>query len=158
VKECDGTWPSLTEISKLPRRRQAEKYLTAVSVRYPQQELSPDTVAAYKADFEKLIRDHGLMAFSSALYHATKSTSFFPVLADIVKHIPSQQIRDFSPLTTEDRARIARGEGFGQGEVLGLWKMFTELRRKIGRPLTKAESEALIDEVHERAAKIRAQA
>lgn len=111
-----------------------------------------ENLEAFKADWEKMIREFGLNRFNIGLQRVVMATSFFPSLADIRKHIPTSDPRyaDYKP-SEDDLRRKANGErSYGQGEILALWKMFLALRKKLGRPLTEKEQIALMDELDQR--------
>lgn len=104
---------------------------------------------AFKADWESMIREFGVRRFSLGLQRAVMATSFFPGLADIRKHVPQAIIgNDTWKPSPEDLARRAAGErSYGQGDIIVLWKLFNERRRKLGRKLTATEEEALLAEL-----------
>lgn len=124
----------------------------AVTARFPGSAFERETIIAFKEDWAKMIKEFGINRFSLGLQRAIMSTSFFPNIADIRKHIPVAEIgyTGWKP-TPEDLARKASGERqYGEGDTLALWKMFQEKRavyaKKHGEPMPQM-SEDEIDEM-----------
>jgi hypothetical protein len=133
-------------------KKQVSELLRAVTARFPGSKLAEENLEAFKADWEKLIREFGLNRFNMGLQRTVMSTSFFPSLSDIRKHIPTSDPRysDWKP-SPEDLRRKASGErSYGEGDILALWKMFQAMRKKLGRALTEREQVALVDELDRR--------
>jgi len=139
-------------ISHLPQREQVRIVMASVVSRYPQVELGPENIAAFKSDWLSLLQEIGTERFLVAVERACQSTSFFPVLADIVKHIPPPPaVSTYSVPSAEDRRRMAAGErNYGLRDLQCLAGMHRELSGKVGRPLTRVELDGLIADLDRR--------
>jgi len=133
-------------ISHLSQREQVRIVMACVTSRYPQIELGPANIASFKADWLSLLQEIGTERFLVAVERACQSTSFFPVLADIVKHVPPPPaVSTYSGPSAEDLRRKARGErNYGHSDLKCLAALHRELRSKVGRPLTRVELDGLI--------------
>jgi len=104
-------WPQPGAISQMPHRDQVRLLLDCVCVRYPQVDLGPDTIAAYKADWQQLLREVGTTRFLGGVQRACQASSFFPLVADVARHIPPPPPPStWVGLSDEDRRRQAAGE------------------------------------------------
>ena len=82
-------WPSPGEIKRLRFSEQVRVLFELSLMRYPSAKLPPETVAAYRADWQDLLRECGTQRFLTGVRRACQSTSFFPTLADVAKNIPA---------------------------------------------------------------------
>jgi len=121
-------------------------------LRYPQVELSSQTIAAYKADWTDLLRDVGTGRFLDAVKRACLVSRWFPNVADIVHSTPPPVITNtYAGPTAEDLERKAAGErSYGEPDVRCLSKLLGDLRRKVGRPLTENEVNGLLVDLDRR--------
>ena len=115
-------------------------------LRYPYADLGPGNIAAFKADWIDLLRAIKTERFLIAVQKACQSTSFFPLMADIVKHIPpAQPLPQCSGPTEEDLRRKKAGErSYGLPEVRVLSKLHQTKHAKEKRALIEEEIEGLI--------------
>jgi len=126
--------------------------MEAVARRYPQVELGPENISAFKADWLSLLQQIGTERFLVAVQRACQSTCYFPLLADIVKHVPPPPaVSTYSGPSAEDLRRKAVGErNYGQCDVKCLAAMQRQLRSKVNRPLTDGELDGLIADLDRR--------
>jgi hypothetical protein len=124
-------WPSPGEIKHLRYPEQVKILFGLMQVRFPSAELPDETIEAYRGDWHDLLRECGTQRFLTGLQHACKSTSFFPTLADVARHIPQPTASGYSGWSHEDRARKAAGErSYGKLDVEFLWKLHRAAREK----------------------------
>lgn len=120
--------------------------MKCATARFPGTQLPPESVSAFVADWSQLIKSYGSDRFLTGIRHACESTTFFPVLADIVKHIPPTPVVStlWTP-TEEDRRRQASGERrYGQPDikfVAALHAKTIEKHKRAGRPPRLSEDE-----------------
>jgi hypothetical protein len=131
--------------------------MRAVTARYPGAKLEPDNLEAFKADWAKMIDEFGVNRFNLGLQRAVMSTSFFPSLAEIRKHVPPPIESRWQP-SREDLKRRAAGErSYGEGDILALWKMLIKRYQELGRPLTQAEEYELMNTLDRRKDELQAE-
>ena len=111
-------WPQSTALRALPVREQAKVLMKCVTARFPSTQLPPESVSAFVADWSQLIKSHGTDRFLIGIQRACQSTTFFPALADIVRHIPAPIVSTLWTPTEEDERRKAAGElSYGEPDV-----------------------------------------
>lgn len=103
-----------------------------------------------------MIRQVGIRRFWTGLVRAIQSTTFFPVLADIRKHLPdAESLNEYKGPSPEDLKRKSVGErSYGRADIQELWKMFDKYRAILGRPTTEKERRELLDKLDRRIDKI----
>jgi hypothetical protein len=148
----NASWPQSGAISHFPHREQVRIIMECALLRYPQVELSTETIAAYKADWTDLLRDVGTGRFLDAVKQACFASRWFPNVADIVRSSPPPRTSDtYAGPTAEDLKRRAAGErSYGDPDVKCLFAIHANLRAKVNRPLTENDENGMINELDRR--------
>lgn len=149
TNDYSATWPRSEEIKSLQSREQVTILLERLRLFYPQAELPRESIAAYKGEFERLLRESGTARLLAACQQAVRFTPRFPSIADVVRNIPPPPVRStYEGPSEDDRRRKAAGErSYGIPDVRCLSKLHATRRAKLGRPLVDNERDGLLDEL-----------
>lgn len=144
--EWNSHWPQSTALRALPVREQAKVLMKCVTARFPSTQLPPESVSAFLQDWTELIKSNGTDRFLIGVQRACQSTTFFPVLGDIVKHIPPPPIIStrWTPTPEDERRREAGERSYGEPDVkfmAALHVKTIEKHKRAGRPARLSEDE-----------------
>jgi hypothetical protein len=140
-----GSWPKSGAIEHFSYGEQVRIIMQCTLARCPYADLGAETIAAFKADWIDLLREVGTERFLAAVQRACQTTTFFPVIAEIVKHIAPAPLSTYAGPTAEDVRRKQAGErSYGAPDIRCLSKLHQNLRSKLDRSLTEDEIEGLI--------------
>lgn len=152
MADSELVWPPLKTLAGKTPRAQAKILIQTTIRRYPSNCPDPESIGAFTNDWTEMIGSCGIHRFWNGLKLAVMSTSFFPVLADIKRHMPEpHNLSEYAGPTQEDIARKSAGErSYGVADIKELWKMHKAKREVKQRTLTQRELDALLDRLDAR--------
>lgn len=126
----------------LSKQDKIDELLKIQQETFPNKELSPEEINRWHMDLEP----YRLEAIEWAFDNWRRNGHFFPVPGDIL-----DQCEVFSPAIKDGRCdaecQARHGKGYGENDILWLWKRYTKLHGDKKGPLTEEEHQSLLNQL-----------
>lgn len=133
----DGTAPLLNRPDKI------DALLKIQLETFPHKELTAAEIERWHRDLD----DYRMEAIEWAFDNWRRNGNKFPVPHSIL-----EQCEAFAPVNTatklcDNECQSRHGKGYGENDMLWLWRKFSSVRATLNRPLTESEHQALLNEL-----------